>query len=167
MPIHPCTFTLARFTNVKGWSFTNMKEWSFTNRKEWSFTPALGGREQTLTKEQGSSWERCQDEGLFLGKGNRCFGKPDNCAGRRRGWWCTGVWRQAPCWQGRAPSAQPAQPSIMLRPQEHRQRSATRQRRHMMQWAQVCSRHRGKAAGLCIHNSPFPLKFSRRFASIN
>lgn len=51
--------------------------------KEQSFTRALGDRAQTLTEEQDSSWERCQDRGLFLGKGNHCFGKPDNCAGRK------------------------------------------------------------------------------------
>lgn len=33
---------------------------------------------------QDTSQERCQNGGLFLGKGNHCFGKPDNCAGGKR-----------------------------------------------------------------------------------
>lgn len=131
----------------------------FTNTKEWGFTRALGGREWTPTKEpscyktparKGVRMEVC-----FWGKVIIVLGNLTTVP-EERGWWCMDVCGQAPCWQGRVSTVCTRfQPSIMLRPYVHSKHSTTRQRRHMMQWAQVCNRHQRKAAGLCIHKTSF------------
>lgn len=98
----------------------------FTNMKEWSFTRALGGREQTPTRESS----RCKTPARKGVRMEVCFwGKVIIVLGNlttvpeERGWWCTDVCGQAPHWQGRASSVGTRiQPSITGRPYVHGER---------------------------------------------
>lgn len=86
--------------------FIGMKKW-----RKWGTDPYKGARLQ-LGEVSGQRFVSGEKQSLFW--------ETWQLRREERGWWCRGMWRQAPCWQGRARSAcTPMQPSIMLRPHEH------------------------------------------------